>query len=189
MAQTAIGLLRQHIRPTDRIHGIITKGGDAPNVIPDHTEAKYIVRSQTLDELKEVEEKVMHCFEAGALATGSKLELTAKSKPYAHMKHDHDIAVLYQHNAEALGRKFPHSDASNRFTVSTDMGNVSLVIPSIHPAIGINSAPAVNHQLEFTKCCITESADLAVMDGALAMAWTVIDITQDSKLKERLLNS
>ena len=188
VAQTAIGLLRQHMRSTDRVHGIITKGGDAPNIIPEHTEAKYIVRSQTLDELNEIHEKVIHCFEAGAIATGSKLEVIESEKPYAHMKHDYDIAKLYQHNAEKLGRHFPEiGDNKKQFSASTDMGNVSLVIPSIHPAIGIDSDPAVNHQPEFTACCITQSADKAVMDGALAMAWTVIDITQDAKLKKRLL--
>jgi amidohydrolase len=189
VAQTAIGLLRQHIRPMDRIHGIITKGGDAPNIIPAHTSAKYMVRAETLAALNELTPKVLRCFEAGALATGSKLEIVGGDKPYAEMRQDAEIAALYQRNAESLGRTFlTLGPALERVAASTDMGNVSHVIPSIHPAIGISSLPAVNHQREFTAHCITQSADQALVDGALAMAWTAIDLACDSKLCERLMH-
>jgi amidohydrolase len=188
VAQTAIGLLRQHIRPADRIHGIITKGGDAPNVVPAHTAAQYIVRAQTLDELGEIYGKVLHCFEAGALATGAKLEVIGGQKPYAEMRHDSQMAALYRRNAEALGRTFPDPNAAfQRAAASTDMGNVSLALPAIHPAIGINSLPAVNHQPEFTAHCMTAAADKALVDGALAMAWTAIDLATDAQVRERLL--
>jgi metal-dependent amidase/aminoacylase/carboxypeptidase family protein len=189
VAQTAIGLLRQHIRPMDRIHGIITKGGDAPNIVPAHTSAKYMIRAETLSALNELGPKVLRCFEAGALATGSKLEIVGGDKPYAEMRQDSEIAALYQRNAESLGRRFLSlGPMLDRVAASTDMGNVSHVIPSIHPAIGINSLPAVNHQPEFTAHCITESADKAVVDGALAMAWTAIDLACDIKLRERLMH-
>lgn len=177
VAQTAIGLLRQHIRASDRIHGIVTHGGDAPNVVPAHTSARYIVRSETLEQLSELREKVYRCFEAGALATGAKLEIKGGDKPYAEVRHDETMAELYRRNAQALGRKFPDlGEAGRRATGSTDMGNVSLAIPSIHPMIGIGSLPAVNHQPEFTAHCVTAAADQAVVDGALAMAWTCIDL-------------
>jgi len=189
IAQTAIGLLRQHIRPVDRIHGIITKGGDAPNIVPAHTSAKYMIRAETLSALNELRPKVLRCFEAGALATGSKLEVVGGDKPYAEMRQDFEIAAIYQRNAESLGRKFLSlGPMLDRVAASTDMGNVSHVVPSIHPAIGINSLPAVNHQPEFTAHCITESADKAVVDGALAMAWTAIDLACDVKLRERLMH-
>lgn len=188
VAQTAIGLLRQHIRQTDRIHGIITKGGEAPNIVPAHTTAQYIVRAKTLDQLGEIRAKVVRCFEAGALATGAKLEIRGGEKPYAEMRHDPEMATIYRRNAEALGRTFPDPSAPHqRAAASTDMGNVSLVLPSIHPAIGINSLPAVNHQLEFTAHCITEAADKALSDGALAMAWTAIDLATDTGVRNRLL--
>jgi amidohydrolase len=188
IAQTAIGLLRQHIRSSDRIHGIITKGGDAPNVIPAHTAAKYMVRAKTLDDLDEIRTKVLRCFEAGALATGSKLEIIGGEKPYAEMRHDPDITAAYRRNAESLGRAFPDlGDSFQRAAGSTDMGNVSLVMPAIHPAIGINSLPAVNHQPEFTAHCVTEVADKALIDGALAMAWTAVDLASDARVRERLL--
>jgi amidohydrolase len=187
VAQTAIGLLRQHIEPTDRIHGIITKGGDAPNVVPAHTCCKYIIRSNTIDDLAALRRKVLCCFEAGALATGSTMHAIGGDKPYADVRHDAAIAAIYRRNAEAAGRVFPDlGPQADRFAASTDMGNVSHLIPSIHPLIGINSLPAVNHQPEFTAHCVTPDADKAVADGALAMAWTAVDIARDAALTARL---
>jgi amidohydrolase len=187
IAQTAIGLLRQHILPTDRIHGIITKGGDAPNIVPAHTTARYIVRGETLADLERLRPRVYRCFEAGALATGSTLKITGGEKPYTEMIHDLDIAAAYRRNAELLGRFYPESGNTVHKAASTDMGNVSLAVPSIQPMIGINSLPAVNHQPEFTDRCITADADQAVYDGALAMAWTAIDLATPGKLRDRLL--
>lgn len=187
VAQTSIGLLRQHLRQTDRVHGITTHGGDAPNVVPAHTSARYLVRGENLAELEEVRAKVHRCFEAGALATGCKLEIRGGDKPYADVRYDHEISLIYKRNAEAIGRKFPElGPAMSRLAASTDMGNISYVIPSIHPMIGINSLPAANHQPEFTAHCVTEEADKAVMDGALAMAWTAIDMAADSPMCRRL---
>jgi amidohydrolase len=185
VAQTAIGLLRQHLRPGDRVHGIVTRGGDAPNVIPAHTAATWMVRAETLDQLEEVRTKVARCFEAGALATGAALELSDDHEPYSEMRHDHDLAALYRRNAEAIGRSFP--ERTERGAGSTDMGNVSLAMPSIHPTIGIDALPAVNHQPEFTAKCVTPAADQAVVDGAVAMAWTAIDAAGDQGLRARLL--
>jgi amidohydrolase len=188
IAQTALGLLRQHIRSTDRIHGIITNGGTAPNVVPAHTSAKYVIRSETLNQLSELRPRVHRCFEAGALATGAKIAITGGDKPYAEMRHDDAMAVSYRRNSEALGRPFPDlGEWQTRPTGSTDMGNVSLAMPSIHPMIGINSLPAVNHQPEFSAHCITPDADKALGDGALAMAWTCIDLATNNDISERLI--
>jgi metal-dependent amidase/aminoacylase/carboxypeptidase family protein len=131
---------------------------------------------------------VHRCFEAGALATGSTLKIIGGSKAYAEMHHDLDIAAAYQRNAEAAGRRFPDLGVlMERATGSTDMGNVSLAMPSIHPMIGIDSLPAVNHQPEFTAHCISDAANKAVLEGALAMAWTAIDIAADAGLSARLM--
>jgi amidohydrolase len=193
IAQTAIGLLRQHIRHTERIHGIITKGGDAPNVIPAYTTAKYVARAETLEKLKRLIPRVHRCFEAGALATGATLRITGGDKPYAEMRHDPDLLALYRTNATALGRHLldtapapVHADLL-RAAGSTDMGNVSLALPSIHPMIGLGSLPAVNHQPEFAAHCIKAEADRAVFDGALAMAWTAIDAAMNVALRDRLM--
>lgn len=190
IAQTAIGLLRQHIRSTDRIHGIVTHGGAAPNVVPGHTSARYIVRSETLEQLEELRPKVYRCFEAGGIATGAKVKISGGDKPYAEMLHDADMAALYGQNSEALGRSMSApGEWKSRPSGSTDMGNVSRALPSIHPFIGINSAPAVNHQPEFTAHCITADADKALLDGALAMAWTCIDMATNENVRDRLMSA
>jgi amidohydrolase len=187
VAQTAVGLLRQHIRGTDRIHGIVTHGGDAPNVVPAHTCAKYIVRGETLDQLEALRPRVYRCFEAGALATGATMRIIGGDKPYAEMQHHEMLAAYYRRNSEALGRPFPSlGEWETRPSGSTDMGNVSLAIPSIHPMIGINSLPAVNHQPEFAAHCVTADADKALVDGALAMAWTCIDLATDDDVRRQL---
>lgn len=188
IAQTSIGLLRQHLRPADRVHGIVTKGGDAFNIIPASTSADFAVRARTLDDLGDVYEKVMRCFEAGALATGATLEVVGGDKPFAHMEDDVEMARLYQANAEALGRNFPAlGDPSPATPVSTDMGNVSLMLPSIHPALGIDCLPAVNHQPEFANATITPAADQSIYDGALSLAWTAIDMASNPRTRDRLL--
>ena len=190
IAQTAIGLLRQHIRSTDRIHGIVTQGGVAPNVVPAHTSARYIIRSEKLSELTELRKRVYRCFEAGGLATGAKVEIVGGDKPYAEVRHDETLASLYRGNSEALGRPFPAlGEWETRPTGSTDMGNVSLAVPSIHPMIGINSLPAVNHQPEFAAHCVTPDADKALCDGALAMAWTCIDMATTPRIRDTLLKA
>ncbi len=189
VAQTAIGLLRQHIRSTDRVHGIVTKGGDAVNVVPDDAAGQWMARSTTLRELDDLVPKVLRCFEAGALATGATLDVT-RYPPYAEMRHDAGLLDAYRANAEALGRTFPDlGEAGRRITASTDMGNVSHRIPSIHPMVGIDSAGAVNHQPEFAAACATESADRAAIDGAVALAWTAIDAAAEGPLRDRLLGS
>ena len=104
VAGVAIGLLRQHIHAGDRVHGIVTHGGDAPNVVPAHTEAEYIIRGGTVADFEVMRERVMRCFEAGALATGTTLEVMPRHEPYAEMHHDPVIAAAYRRNAEALGR-------------------------------------------------------------------------------------
>jgi amidohydrolase len=187
VAQTAIGLLREHIHGTDRIHGIVTKGGDAPNVVPDDATGQWMARSPTLRELDDLVPKVLRCFEAGALATGATLDIT-RYPPYAEMRHDHDLLEAYRANAEALGRSFPELDEeTKRASASTDMGNVSLAIPSIHPMLGVEADGAVNHQAEFAAACANPSADEAAVAGGIALAWTAIDAAADGPLRDRLL--
>lgn len=117
------------------------------------------------------------------------MKIVGGDRPYSEMIHDGDIAALFKRNSELLGRSFPDIGTDHQKVVaSTDMGNVSLVIPSIQPMIGINSFPAVNHQCEFTAQCVTHSADQAIYDGALAMAWTAVDLATDARLRSRLLS-
>jgi amidohydrolase len=189
IAQTSIGLLRQHIHPSNRIHGIVTHGGDAPNIVPGRTTARYMIRSETLAELDVLRPRVHNCFEAGAIGSGARLEILGGDRPYAHMIHDLELASLYEANARELGRTFPDpGPIGERFAASTDMGNVSLALPSIHPLISIESLPAVNHQPEFAAHCVTAAAERAIFDGGLALAWTAIDMARDKNICERLMN-
>lgn len=190
VAQVAIGLLRQQMRPGEQVHGVLTQGGHSPGIIPDLTEAQYMLRAGSLAELEPLREKIAACFEAGAVATGATLEFLDRPEyeTYAEMRHDPDLARAYRNNAEVLGRVFEAPGAGNgRPAASSDMGNISQVVPSIHPAIGINSWPAVNHQAEFAAHCVSDEADRAVIEGASALAWTAIDAATNGPLRERLL--
>ncbi|HLG91961.1 MAG TPA: M20 family metallopeptidase [Acidimicrobiales bacterium] len=186
VAQVAIGLLRQHLGPSDQVHGIVTRGGEAPNIVPERTSAKYYVRAETTEALEALEARIRRCFEAGALATGSQMEIVPQSPVYSHFEPDREMGAAFQRNAEALGRRYPPLP---RRTMggSTDMANLSLVMPAIHPMLGIESLPAVNHQPEFAAAAVRPPADKAVLDGAAAMAWTAIDLATDPGQRRRLL--
>ena len=183
VAQTAIALLRQQLKPTDRVHGIVTKGGDAPNIIPAETKAEFMVRAPTRERMAEVVALVRRCFEAGALATGTTLELV-EEVAYDDMRHDEQLSAIYQRNAESIGRTFDETEGT---PYSTDMGNVSHVVPAIHPDIGIDSGDAVNHQAEFAAACVNPSADQAIFDAALSMVLTTIELASDENVRSRLL--
>jgi amidohydrolase len=188
VSQVAIGLLRQQLRPGDQVHGIVLNGGLAPNIIPAKVTGRFMCRARTLEGLEFLEPRVRRCFEAGALATGCTVSLESLSAIYSHMEPDADLLASYRANAEALGRTFAADDAGEDLpTASTDMANVSLAVPTIHPLIGIESHGAVNHQPEFASACVSASADAAVHDGALALAWTAIDAASTPVLRDRLL--
>ncbi len=188
VSQVGIGLLRQHLRPGDQVHGVILEGGSAANVVPASVTGRFMCRARTLDELGILEPRVRACFEAGARATGATVRFTELSPVYSHMESDEGLLGAYRANAEALGRHFELDDhGAPRPTLSTDMANVSLVVPTIHPLIAIESGGAVNHQPEFASACVGSSADAAVHDGAVAMAWTAVDAAGDPVERERLL--
>ncbi|MFT5223982.1 MAG: amidohydrolase, partial [Glaciecola sp.] len=193
VSQVAIGLLRQHLPSTARVHGIVTNGGEAPNVVPRRATGSWYVRGEDLAMLAEIEPRVRDCFEAGALATGTTVEVTAAAPHYSEFHHDPDLVEVYAANARAIGRDetlLPDSPPRSSLvdlTASTDMANVSLVIPTIHPTLGLPTT-AVNHQAEFAAACITADADRAVRDGALAMARTVVDAAAPGALRDRLMN-
>jgi metal-dependent amidase/aminoacylase/carboxypeptidase family protein len=140
--------------------------------------------------LQALEPRVKACFEAGALASGCTVRYEELSPVYSHMEADPGLLAAYRVNAERLGRTFEADDADTPLpTLSTDMANVSLAVPTIHPLVRIEANGAVNHQPEFAAACITPSADAAVRDGAVAMAWTAIDAATDPAVRERLLSA
>ncbi len=188
IAQVAIGLLRQQLRPGDQVHGVVTGGGQAANIIPETVTGRFMCRSMTLEGLALLEPRITACFDAGARATGSSVAYESLAPAYSHMVSDPDLVALYRANAETLGRNFALDDErAPRPTFSTDMANVSLAVPTIHPLVGIDAAGSVNHQPEFAAACVTASADTALRDGALSMAWTAIDAAQPGTLRDRLL--
>jgi amidohydrolase len=187
IAQVALGLMRQQLHPGDQVHGVVTTGGEAANIIPAQVVGRFMARSRTLEGLRQLEPRVRACFEAGARATGADVRFVPLAPDYSHMVSDPDLLACFRANAERLGRTFEaDDDGSDRPTLSTDMANVSLSVPTIHPLLGIDSAGAVNHQPEFAAACVTPSADRALRDGAVAMAWTAIDAAT-GPLRDRLL--
>lgn len=177
VAQVAIGLLRQQLPTSARVHGIVTHAGSAPNAIPGSAQGRWYVRGASLRELTGLEDRVRDCFEAGALATGCSLEIELESPRYSEFRTDEAMLAAYTRNALELGRVFDAGPASAMNRASTDLGNVSLRVPAIHPYIGIGSLPSINHQPEFAAHCATATADRAILDAATALAWTGIDLT------------
>jgi amidohydrolase len=188
IAQVSLGLLRQQLPVGDQVHGVVTNGGEAANIIPAAVSGRFMARSLTLEGLERLEPRIRACFRAGALATGAGVSFESLSPDYSHMVSDTGLLEQYRSNAERLGRSFRLDDEGvAQPTISTDMANVSLAVPTIHPLLGLDAMGSVNHQPEFAAACITESADRAVRDGALSMAWTVIDAAEPGALRERLL--
>jgi amidohydrolase len=188
IAQVAIGLLRQQLPADVRVHGMMTRGGEAPNAIPQRTEGRWYVRAQTLAQLEKLEPRIRRCFAAGALATGCELTIEPESKPYSEFRNDDELLGFYTRRAEGLGRRFSSGTDSLMNRASTDMGNVSQVIPSIHPYIGIDSLPAVNHQPEFAAAAASPAADRAAVQGMLALALTMLDVACDDSTRRRLID-
>lgn len=176
ISQVAVGLLRQQLVPGDQIHGIVVNGGEAPNIIPSETSAHYYVRSRTLEGLEVLKGRVLRCIQAGAVATGCDAKITHTAPDYADFRDDDVLTSLFTGNFMALGRSA--SSEHNFGLGSTDMANVSRAIPAIHPMVGINSGSSTNHQPEFAAHCTSPDADRALLDGACAMAWTVLDLAQ-----------
>jgi amidohydrolase len=176
VAQVAIGLLRQQLPVGTRVHGIQTRGGEAPNAIPERTEGRWYVRAQNLQDLETLQERVDRCFEAGALATGCELTVRPESEPYSEFRTDERALQLYTRHITSLGRTLnAPPEHATMARASTDMGNVSQVVPAIHPYIGLGCYPASNHQPAFAEHCVGPAANRAIHDGAAALALTALD--------------
>jgi amidohydrolase len=188
VAQVSIGLLRQHLRGSDRVHGIVTHGGDAPNVVPERATGDWYVRARTLAEVDELFPKIVRCFEAGAVATGASMAVEETGPALSEFVHDPDLLSLWIREASINDRVFRPPSEGEPFVGSTDMANVSLAMPAIHPMLGIDAGGASNHQPAFATACITASADRAVLDGAMGMAKTIVAIAESAPLRERLVS-
>lgn len=186
IAYQAIGALRQHIARDERLHGIISNGGQAPNIVPDLAVGRFYARAADAERLIVLKRRLEGCFEAGAAATGAKLEIDWCDVDYRDIRFNAPLAERFQENAEQLGRDFfPIDKFPSNFRGSTDMGNVSYRLPSIHPMIAAAPIHCTIHNPEFTKWAGSEMGDSAALDGAKALAMTAIDFLCDEDLQKR----
>ncbi len=186
IAYNSVSALRQHIRDSARIHGIITDGGQAVNVVPERSAGSFLLRAEDDDYLEELKEKVLACFRAGAEATGARLEYRwGEEARYRAMRSNLALAEAFRCNMEALGRQVQESD-SRRSLGSTDMGNVSVLVPAIHPTVAIAPPDISVHTPEFRDIAASEAGHRGLLDAAKAMAMTAVDVLLDADLRRRI---
>ncbi|MBX3024735.1 amidohydrolase [bacterium] len=174
-AYQAIAQLRQHIRPSERIHGIITDGGQKPNIVPEHAAGLFYVRAANERRLERLKQRVHDCFRAGALASGAELCTHTHGEDYSDMWTNAALAAAYEANLVQLGRRVEHAPPE-LISGSTDMGNVSKLVPSIHPMVAIAPPQVALHTPEFATWAASERGQQGVIDGAKALALTAIDV-------------
>jgi metal-dependent amidase/aminoacylase/carboxypeptidase family protein len=180
-----VAALRQHISSGERIHGIVTDGGDKPNIVPAYTRAEWMVRSPTLARLDRLKERFTACLQGGADAAGCTMEIEWLDPAYADMVDNDAIVSRYAANAGALGRTVNDPSRDGRVVGSTDMGNISYAVPSIHPMIQVAPPGVPIHTPAFAGFAGGAEGDRAVIDGAKALAWTVADLWLDEALLPR----
>ena len=172
-AYNGISMLRQQMKPSWRVHGIFTNGGAKPNIIPEKAELEYYVRAPTARELAALKEKTMAVFRGAGQAAGCKVDIESGTC-YSNLISNTDLIQLYTENAKKLGIQFP-DNLDSAVGGSTDMGNVSYVVPSIHPNYSIGSK-AINHTRDFTAASNTNHAHERTLIAAKALAATAIDV-------------
>ena len=171
-----IAALRQHIRPEERLHGIFTDGGDKPNIVPATAAMHWFLRAADLQRLEALKPRVLAALEAGAIATGCTIEHEWIEPPYADLVRNEPFEDLYALNSGALGRAVLAPGRDGAVVGSTDMGNVSHVVPSIHPMVSVAPRGIGIHTERFADCAVSPEGDAGVIDGAKAMAMTAIDL-------------
>lgn len=170
----SIGLLRQQLRGDVRVHGIITEGGKAPNIIPDRAEASFYVRARDLKELSSVRERVISCAQGAALSTGCTMDVAEVGDLNAPMKINRAFAEVYRRSLERLGLCEEY-DSPEKSAGSSDIGNVSQVIPAIHPHVPIR--PGINiHTREFAQATCSPDGHRALMEGVKALGLTALEL-------------
>ncbi|MGW0162678.1 M20 family metallopeptidase [Mycobacterium sp. NPDC003323] len=190
VAQVAIGLLRQQLAPGQMMHGIVTDGGQATNVIPAHAELRYTMRATDMTSLKALEERVAGCFAAGAVATGCSHTVRETAPPYDALAPDPFLSEVFRAEMVRAGRHpLPVELEAALPLGSTDMGNVTQLLPGIHPVVGIDAGGASLHQPEFTAAAVGPSADKAVVDGAIMLARTVVALAENADERDRVLEA
>ena len=187
VAQVAIGLLRQHLAPGQQVHGIVTAGGRAPNVIPGHAAMRYAMRATEKESLRALESRIFDCVRAGALATGCECRIDEGGPSYDELRPDRWLATVFRDEMARRGRTPVAEEVETVLPVgSTDMGNITHAMPGIHPIVRVDAGGASLHQPEFTAAAVSASADDAVIDGSIMLARTVIRLAQTSSERQRV---
>lgn len=190
VAQVAIGLLRQQMAPGQMAHGIVTDGGQATNVIPARAELRYTMRATNSESLRELESRMAGCFAAGAIATGCEHEVTETAPAYAELAPDAWLSATLRAEMLRVGRSPVPEDVEASLPLgSTDMGNVTQMMPGIHPIVGIDAGGASIHQPAFAAAAASASADTAVIEGAIMLARTVVALAENRTERDRVLEA
>ncbi|MET0758607.1 MAG: M20 family metallopeptidase [Mycobacterium sp.] len=188
VAQVAIGLLRQQLAPGQLVHGIVTDGGQATNVIPAFAALRYTMRANDKASLHALEDRMAACFTAGALGTGCDYQVEETEPPYDELKPDKWLADTFRAEMLRLGRDPVPADVEAALPLgSTDMGNITQVMPGIHPIVGIEANGATVHQPAFAAAAAGPSADKAVVEGAIMLARTVVSLAETPAERDRVL--
>jgi amidohydrolase len=188
VAQVAIGLLRQQLAPGQMVHGIVTDGGQATNIIPGHAEMQYTMRANDAASLRQLEDRIADCFLAGAVATGCDYQVEETEPPYHELTPDKWLADTFRAEMVRLGRNPVAEEVEAALPLgSTDMGNVTQVMPGIHPIVAIDANGASVHQPGFAAAAAGPSADKAVVEGAIMLARTVVSLAETPTERDRVL--
>ncbi|KAI9245434.1 hypothetical protein BY458DRAFT_537038 [Sporodiniella umbellata] len=182
-----VSMMRQQLQPTDRVHGIVTDGGQAPNVIPEHTSAFFFVRVTKASEASRLMKKMEACFEAAALATGCKVKYTWREIGITKdVIQNNLLADNYAYHMEKQGIEFPSVyEQDRKGGGSTDMGNVSYEVPSLHPFFGIHT-DAANHTIEFTAAAKTMEAHRDTLRAAKCISATGVEVLLNSSFYQKV---
>lgn len=175
-----VNVLREHLRQDVRIHGIISEGGQAANVVPDKAVAQFYIRAKDRSYLDEVAAKVKNISEGAALMTGTKLAVENYELSYDNMITNVPLSKTFSSNLSQVSDQPVHPQKQSYGSI--DMGNVSQVVPAIHPYIGLNAPGLVAHTSEFAEKTITEDGLKTLTEGALALAQTGYDVLTDEQL-------
>ena len=170
---------RQQMVSTNRMHGVITNGGFKPNIIPSYTSSEWYLRALNEGDLSKIESDFKNFVNAAAMATKCEVKIESPDYRYTEIDNNKTMYELYKENSLSVGREMIlQSEAARPGLGSTDMGNVSLAMPSIHPMLSIDAGGAVNHQPEYAAATLTPGGHKAIYDGAFAMGATIIDLAE-----------
>ena len=181
-----VAALRQHIRPTERVHGIFTKSGEKPNIVPREAEMYWYVRSDTIESLQPLKARIAKCLEAGAMAADCTISFDWEKFTYADLADNLPLLTSYVQNSAQLGRDLTTDFLPGTGGGSTDMGNLSYLVPSIHPMLQVAPHGVSLHSAQFAEFTASKEADKAVLDGAKIMAMTAIDMWLSDTLSSQV---